>query len=43
MPNGTSGLRADLEGVVIDPGYDNAAICCFVAEQGASLFKLPIP
>lgn len=33
----------DIGARVADPGYKNAAICSFTAEQGTRLLKLPVP
>ena len=34
------GAQGDLEGSVVNPRYENAATCCFLAEQVAGLLKL---
>lgn len=37
------GAEDDLEGSVVDPGYENAAICSLPAEQGRGLLQFAIP
>lgn len=34
--------EGDLEGSVVEPGYDNAAICSLPAERGTGLLQLPV-
>ncbi|GAB2720968.1 hypothetical protein GCM10027038_19330 [Arthrobacter bambusae] len=36
------GAKGDLEGSVVEPGYEDAAICSHPSEQGRRLLKLTV-